>query len=159
MPIFMKWGKIEGSATDDKHKAWIGVETATFSISNPANLVTGKGADLRSAGTPTISDIDVEVLDADQGVIELKLEMMREETPADVTIDFVRAKGDPYQQLKLKNALVSNISGIGSESHTLTISCTAFWSVFFNQDEKAKVASQTKAGWDMAANAEWAGDF
>ena len=54
MKIFMKIDKIKGSATDEKHKGWIELETFNLGVSAPSTMVSG-GMGRRQYSTPDFS--------------------------------------------------------------------------------------------------------
>ena len=45
MHIYMKIDKIPGSATDEKHKGWIELESFNLGVNAPSQMITGKMGD------------------------------------------------------------------------------------------------------------------
>lgn len=58
MAIYMKYGKLNGDATQDEHKQWIVIDSVQFGLGRGISTVTG-AAKSREASEPSVSEIVV----------------------------------------------------------------------------------------------------
>lgn len=114
MPIYMKYGEIQGSATG-KHKGWIELESAQFGTHRNVKDPTGSNVN-REASVPAVSEIVVTKI---QDVASADLfKQALDGRGAKVVIDFVSPdskNGVPYLSIAMEGVLISsyNVSGHG----------------------------------------------
>ena len=110
MPIYMKYGAIDGSCTSEGHDKWIEVGSCQWGVGRGIGSPTGAGRN-REASTPSVSEVIVTKV-TDESSTKLLQEALHGEGLL-TKIDFVKTdKGKPevYLQFELENALVSGYS-------------------------------------------------
>lgn len=124
MPIYMKYGSVEGDVQQPAHRRWIelwSVQMGTYR--------SGGGGTHRGTGSANLTEISVT-----KGLDAASSGLYREAlTGQGVTawIDYVDSDGDVYLRVEMKETLVSSysISGSGDRStESLTLN---FTKVFF----------------------------
>ena len=110
MPIYVKYGAIEGDVTADGHEKWIEVNSCQFGVGRGISSPTGGSAD-REASAPSISEI---VVTKPTDVASTKLfDESLEGEGTDVTIDFCKTdkgKLETYMTYTLTNTMISGFS-------------------------------------------------
>lgn len=131
MPIYMKFGDIQGSVTEDKHSKWIEVMSFQWGVGRGITSPTGSTDD-REASSPSVSEIVV-TKQNDVASIGLLQATLGGQDPLDVQIDFTQTSGSGGAQrvflmYKLKNTLVSGYStssgGSDRPSESITLNFT-----------------------------------
>ena len=133
MPIFMKYGKINGEAKAAGHEGWIELESAQLGTSRNA---TATGSVSRESRAPTLNEIVV-TKKHDSSSTHLAREALHGEG-VEVIIDFMpnkaRKPGEPpraYLSMKLSDCMISSysISGHGGTGggpmESISLNCTS----------------------------------
>lgn len=110
MPIYMKYGSVEGDVTATGHEKWIEVNSFQFGVGRGISSPTGGSAD-REASAPSVSEIVV-TKPTDTASTKLFDESLEGEGQ-DVQIDFCKTdKGqlEVYMTYTLNNTLISGMS-------------------------------------------------
>jgi type VI secretion system secreted protein Hcp len=155
MPIYLKFGTVAGSVTEDKHKNWIECNSFQFGVGRGISSPTGSQKD-RDASAPSFSEI---VLSKSQDEASLKLfeASFGGSEAQDAEIHFVRTENkgvDVYLKYKLTDVLISgySVSSGGdrpSESISLNYSKIEFTQDTFDPKNKSKQSATT--GYDLGA--------
>lgn len=158
MDAYLQIGDIKGESTDDKHRGWIEVTHATWSVNQPratsastaGGLTVGR-AELSTVAFQKLADISSPLLlqhcAMGKTIPKAKLEFMRADS-----------NGNPvrYFEMELENVLVSGVtpssgdSGILTEQVHLAFS-KAKWK-YTKQGIAGGAEGSTAGGWDCAAN-------
>ena len=155
MPIYMKYGKIEGPVTG-KHKGWIRLDSAQIGVHRNVTTPTERGAN-REANVPSISEVVV-TKPQDSSSARLFNESLQGKG-VKVTIDFVEDDNEaPYMSIELENVLISSysISGSGGDSNNRPIESLSlnFTKITFStkptSSSKDPKDSKDKAAWNLA---------
>lgn len=125
MSIFLKFEGIDGDATEDGHKKWIGVDSVQFGVGRAISTPVGDAA-RRECSKPSISEV-VFTKSMDAASLKLWESSLIENKGKKVEIHFTRTgdagKLDVYAQYELTNALISGYSvSSGGDSPTESIS-------------------------------------
>jgi type VI secretion system secreted protein Hcp len=110
MPIYVKYGAIDGDVTAAGHEKWIEINSAQFGVGRGISSPTGGSAD-REASAPSVSEIVV-TKPTDVASTKLFNEALQGEG-TDVTIDFCKTdkgKLETYMTYTLTNTMVSSFS-------------------------------------------------
>jgi type VI secretion system secreted protein Hcp len=110
MPIYMKYGAIDGSVTSEGHDKWIEVNSFQWGVGRGITSAAGSGTN-REASTPSVSEITVTKA-TDVSSTKLLQEALYGEGLL-TKFDFVKTdkgKAEVYMQYELENALVSGYS-------------------------------------------------
>jgi type VI secretion system secreted protein Hcp len=110
MPIYVKYGAIDGDVTAEGHEKWIEVNSCQWGVGRGISSPTGGSAD-REASAPSVSEI---VVTKPTDVASTKLfDESLEGEGTDVTIDFCKTdkgKLETFMQYTLTNTMVSGFS-------------------------------------------------
>jgi type VI secretion system secreted protein Hcp len=110
MPIYVKYGTIQGDVTAEGHEKWIEVNSCQFGVGRGISSPTGGSAD-REATAPSVSEI---VVTKPTDIASTKLfDESLEGEGQDVTIDFCKTdkgKLETYMQYNLTNTMISGFS-------------------------------------------------
>jgi len=154
---FVNFGDIKGESTDKEHKDWVMIQSYSHDIAQPPS-VTQKTAGGRSAEAVTHSEYKVVKL-LDAATPKLFEACCKGTHIPEVTIELVRAGGDPlkYMTTKLKEVMISGISHNGdptgdAQFPTETISMTygAIEHTYTKQKPDGSAAGQVAAKWNVA---------
>jgi type VI secretion system secreted protein Hcp len=110
MPIYVKYGAIDGDVTATGHEKWIEVNSCQFGVGRGISSPTGGSSD-REAAAPSVSEIVV-TKPTDISSTKLFNESLQGEG-TDVTIDFCKTdKGqlETYMEYTLSNTMISGFS-------------------------------------------------
>ena len=110
MPIYVKYGAIDGDVTEQGHKKWIEVNSFQWGVGRGISSPTG-GSEDRESSAPSISEIVV-TKPTDVASVKLLDEALHG-SGTDVTIDFMKTdKGalSVYLEYTLTNVMVSGYS-------------------------------------------------
>lgn len=124
MPIYVKYGSLQGDVTAEGHEKWIEVNSFQFGVGRGINTPTpGASAD-REASAPSISECVVTKV-TDAASTKLFDESLEGEGQ-DVTIDFCKTdkgKLEVYMTITLSNTMISGFSmSSGGERPTESVS-------------------------------------
>lgn len=114
MPIYMKYGSIQGDVTESGHVGWIELSSLQWGVGRGIGTATGSGED-REASAPSISEVTV-TKDLDKASIKLLTEAYQGDGGSDgatVQIDFVRTmqgKLQIYMTFILNAVMISGFS-------------------------------------------------
>ena len=152
MAIYVKYGKIKGDATEQKHKGsdgWWVAHSCSFNVSRHISTPTGNTQD-RSASHAHVSDI---MLTKTQNTVSS--DFFKEATKGKgetVIIEYVQdgaEHGQPFMKLTLTNAMISHwssgASGEGRPSESMSIAFTEMELKTTEYDAKGNVVT-TSAG-------------
>jgi type VI secretion system secreted protein Hcp len=123
MPIYVKYGAIQGDVTATGHEKWIEVNSFQWGVGRGISSPTGGSAD-REASAPSVSEI---VVSKPTDVASTKLfDESLEGEGTDVVIDFCKTdkgKLETYMTYTLTNTMVSGFSmSSGGDRPTETLS-------------------------------------
>lgn len=110
MPIYVKYGSIDGDVTAAGHEKWIEVNSFQWGVGRGISSPTGGSAD-RESSAPSVSEI---VVTKPTDVASYKLlDEALEGEGQDVTIDFCKTdkgKLEVYMSYTLNNTMISGLS-------------------------------------------------
>jgi type VI secretion system secreted protein Hcp len=127
MPIYMKYGSIEGDVTESGHTNWIELASLQWGVGRGISSPTGGSAD-RESSAPSVSEVTVTKAH-DIASVKLLTEAYQGDGQT-VQIDFVRTnagKLDVYTTLTLTNTMISGYSissGGDKPSESLSLNFT-----------------------------------
>jgi type VI secretion system secreted protein Hcp len=156
MPIYIKYGDIQGDVTAEGHKGeegWVEVDSFQFGISRSISSPTGGGKD-RESSAPSISEIVV-TKPADNSSVQW-LDHALQGNGVKATIDFCMTDEGQlkiYQQYQLENALVSSFSvtsGGDRPRETISLSFTKLEFAFYQVNEDDGFGDTPRTGYDIA---------
>jgi type VI secretion system secreted protein Hcp len=155
MPIYMKYGTIEGEVTETAHEKWLACDSASFGVGRSTTVEVGSGQEKRHRDQPTISDIQISrTYDKSSPLLFNEAVVGK---PQKVQIDFLEPADGPdaspnvYLTYTLRNCLVSSYSvggGGAGASESLAINFTAInieYTAYDKEDQPAK----TKGAFDL----------
>jgi type VI secretion system secreted protein Hcp len=156
MPIYMKYGPVQGDVTEAGHQRWIELTSVDWSIARPVANAAGSSTP-RALASPSVSELAVTKLQ-DVATIPLVQESLKG-TPRDVQIDFLRTARDRlevYYTIRLTATLVTRFAQHGADERpheTLTLNFTAIKVEGAQMAEDGKSAAPASYGWDLRAAA------
>jgi type VI secretion system secreted protein Hcp len=154
MPIYLKFGSVQGSVTEDGHKNWIELNSFQFGVGRGISSPTGAQKD-RDASAPSFSEITVSKAQDEASLPLLEASWGGSEAQ-DAEIHFVRTenkKVDVYLKYTLSNVLISGYSvssGGDRPSESLSLNYTK---IEFSQDtfdSKNKTKANKSTTYDLA---------
>ena len=110
MPIYMKYGAIEGDATAAGHEGWIELNSFQWGVGRGISSPTGKSAN-RESTAPSIAEVSVSKVSDFASPLLLIEALKGEGTP--VQIDFCKTDGgqlEVFTSVALENTLISGFS-------------------------------------------------
>jgi type VI secretion system secreted protein Hcp len=116
MPIFMKMGDIQGESTDQDHKNWILVESASTPVHR--SIPPGAKDNQRSQGSTTLGDF-VAVRNVDKSSAKIHEATANGKFFDTVELhlcNVINGKANPYLQYKLTNAVLTGYSFHGNSN-------------------------------------------
>lgn len=154
MPIYLKFGSVQGSVTEEGHKDWIECNSFQFGVGRGVSSPTGSQKD-RDASAPSFSEIVV-TKTQDEASLPLLEAAWGGSEAVDAEIHFVRTenkKMDIYLKYKLSDVLISgySVSSGGdrpSESLSLNYAKIEFCQDTFDPKNKSKANKSTS--YDLA---------
>ena len=155
MPIYMKFGALQGSVTEENHKAWIELNSFQFGVGRGIASPTGSQKD-RDASAPSFSEITCSKTQ-DEASLPLLEAAWGGSEAVDVDIHFVRTdnkKLDTYLKYKLSDVLISGYSvssGGDRPSETLSLNYAKIEFAQDTFDTKNKTKSNKSTTYDLAA--------
>lgn len=122
MPIYLKYGSIQGDATQQDHVGWMDITSMHWSVSRNVNTTVGSAAN-REASEPNLSEVTLTKI-SDSSHAELYQAATTGNTPQTAQIDLVSTgqDGKTYCQYYLYDALLSGFSsGTSGDRPTETL--------------------------------------
>jgi type VI secretion system secreted protein Hcp len=155
MPIYLKFGAVQGSVTEEGHKNWIECNSFNFGVGRGISSPTGAQKD-RDASAPSFSEITLGKTQDESSLPLLEASWGGSEA-VDAEIHFVRTENkklDVYLKYKLTDVLISgySISSGGdrpNESLSLNYAKIEFAQDTFDVKNKSKANKSTT--YDLAA--------
>lgn len=155
MPIYLKFGSVEGSVTEEGHKGWIECNSFQFGVGRGISAPTGAQKD-RDASAPSFSEITISKTQ-DEASLPLLEAAWGGSEAVEAEVHFVRTenkKMDVYLKYKLSDVLVSGYSmSSGGERPTETVTLN-YAKIEYQQDTfdpKNKSKSNKSTSYDLAA--------
>lgn len=155
MPIYLKFGSVKGSVTEEGHKDWIEVTSFQFGVGRGIGSPTGSQKD-RDASAPSFSEIVVSKTQ-DEASLPLLEAAWGGSEAVEAEIHFVRTenkKMDVYLKYKLSDVLISGYSmSSGGDRPTESLSLN-YAKIEFAQDTfdtKNKTKTNKSTSYDLAA--------
>jgi type VI secretion system secreted protein Hcp len=114
MPIYMKYGSIQGDVTESGHTNWIELNSFQWGVGRGVSTATGSNED-RESSAPSVSEVTVTKA-FDKASAKLLTEAYQGTGSGDaatVQLDFVRTnkgKLDIYSTFTLSNVIISGYS-------------------------------------------------
>jgi type VI secretion system secreted protein Hcp len=157
---YMNFGDIKGDSTAKDHKDWVVVTKYEHDLAQPAST-TQKGVGGRSAEAVQFSEFKIWKF-VDAATPKLFEAACKGTHIPEVTLDVMRAGGDPvkYLEIKLKEVLVSSIVHLGdpkgenqfpTEVVGMTFGQIAY--TYTKQGADGKAAGNVAAKWNVAQGA------
>ncbi len=153
MPIYMKYDKIVGDATEEGHKDWITLHSFQFGVGRGISTPTGSGK-LRESSAPSVSEITV-TKGQDGSTIPIMTEGYQGQGK-DCTIDFVSTEAGQlrtYLSFKLYNTMISGYSlssGGDRPSESISLNFTKIETKTTEYKEDNTPGKQLSLIWDIA---------
>lgn len=155
--MFLKISNIPGESRDDKHKDEIEILSFSWGVSQFASVGSGGGA---GAGKADFQDFSF-VVPVSKASPKLFLACASGEhlDEAVLTVRKAGAEQVEFLSYKLSDCLVSSYQEGGSSGDTVPIDSFSlnFAKIemsYKEQDSKGGLGTETKAGWDLKANAK-----
>ena len=132
MPIYMKYGKIDGEVTETKHEKWLACDSASFGVGRSTTVEVGSGQEKRHRDQPTVSDLQISRTYDKASPLLFNEAVVGK--PLKVQIDFLEPADGPdaspnvYLTYTMRNCLISSYSvggGGAGASESLAINFTA----------------------------------
>ena len=114
MPIYMKYGSIQGDVTETGHSSWIELNSFQWGVGRAVATAVGSNED-RESSAPSVSEVTV-TKEFDKASAKLLTEAYQGTGSGDaatVQLDFVRTnkgKLDIYSTFTLSNVIISGYS-------------------------------------------------
>ena len=153
MAIYMKFGKIEGNATESDHKKWITLESMQWGVGRGISTPTGAATN-REASAPLVSEVTI-TKQMDASSTGLFLESLKGAKGTEVKIDLVQT-GDPnrlFTRYTLSNVLVSGYSvstGGGQPTESISLNFTKIEFKYIPSAEENKQETPVTVGYDLS---------
>jgi type VI secretion system secreted protein Hcp len=154
MPIYMKYGDINGSVTSDKFKDHVELHSFSFATNRNVRFSGGHGKE-RTADQATVSEVQIAKL-MDSSSQDLYFEALKG-TPKNVKIKVVGMMDGELNEVvtyELENAILSNYhvnGGSDQPSEAMSINFTKITCSFTSRDPKLK-GQPKRIQHDMAAH-------
>jgi type VI secretion system secreted protein Hcp len=155
MPIYLKYGSVQGSVTEEGHKNWIELNSFQFGVGRGISSPTGSQKD-RDASAPSFSEITCSK-QQDEASLPLLEASWGGSEAQDAEIHFVRTENkklDVYLKYKLSDVLISGYSvSSGGDRPTESLSLN-YAKIEFAQDTfdtKNKSKQNKSTTYDLAA--------
>jgi type VI secretion system secreted protein Hcp len=154
MPIYMKYGSVNGSVTASGFEKWIELASFSWGVGRNLSTPTGASAD-REASAPSVSDIAI-TKQTDISSFKLLEEALWGQGQT-VKISFtttVQNKTDEYLGFELTNTMISAYapsSGGDRPTESLSLNFTKFQVKFKENDlSGAKLGGPATVGYDIS---------
>ncbi len=155
MPIYLKYGKVDGAVTNKSYQKWIEVDSFTWGVSVAVQTTSGNTTNRQGSGKVTPADFVI-TKSLDDASIQLKKDCVQGVVTDPVEIAVVAMAGedlaDEYEHYTFSNVLVSSFStsggGDGKPHEQFSFNFTKFQNKQQIRDAK-NVARQIIAGYDF----------
>jgi type VI secretion system secreted protein Hcp len=153
MPIYLKYGAVNGDVTEANHTSWIELNSFQWGVGRGIGSPTGASAD-REASAPSISEVTVTKAQ-DVATIGLLTEALQGEG-LDATIDFCKTdKGqlEVYLEYVLSNCMISGFSvssGGDRPNESLSLNFTQVLCKATQMDAKNATGSPSSITYDLS---------
>ena len=153
MPIYIKYGEIKGSVTEEGHKDWVDVGSCQWGVGRGIGSPTGRSAN-REASAPSVSEVVVTKV-MDKSSYAWLQEAFKGQA-VDAEIHFCSTEAGQlrtYCTYKLTNCLISGYSlssGGDRPSESLSINFTKVEYLYKEYDSKNKATDSPRVSYDMA---------
>ena len=154
MPIYLKYGEIKGSVTEEGHKEWVDANSFQWGVGRGVGSPTGRGAN-REASAPSISEIVI-TKQMDKSSFAWLQEGLKGEG-AKCEIHFCSTDAGQlrtYATYKLENCLVSGYStssGGDRPSESISINFTKIEFLYKEYGKDNKPTDSPRISYDAAA--------
>jgi len=156
MPIYMKYGTINGNVTEDKHKGWIELNSFQWGVGRAISTPVGRAAN-REASSPSVSEVVV-TKPMDIASVGLLQAALGGEDPVETTLEFTQTSGNKgeqrvYLKFVLGNTMISGFSmssGGDRPSESLTLNFTKIHEEFTPTAAENKQGTAPKVDYDLS---------
>ena len=158
--IYLKFGNIEGSATDGKYTGWIPLDDVSFGCGVMCGMVTGDGGN-RTGANVNFQEVSISK-QIDKSTPELLHYAIQRGKTVEAKIAFTTAGGDsqgssqPYMEYTLQDCVISSYNA-GASGHdgdtgreSITISYLHFHSDFYETSGDNATILPIKVDYDIA---------
>ena len=155
MDYFLKIDGVKGESTDSKHKEAIDVLSWSWGESNAASFGTGGGG---GAGKVQMQDLHfTATVSKASPVLMLNCATGMHAAKAELIARKAGGAQEEYYKITLTEVFVTSYqiagsSGGGLPTDQVSLSFSKFEMEYKPQDDKGKLGSPVKAGWDRAKN-------
>lgn len=153
---FLKIEGIKGESTDSKHKEVIDVQSWSWGQSNAASFGTGGGG---GAGKVQMQDLHfTATVSKASPVLMLSCATGKHVGKAELIARKAGGEQEEYYKITLTDVIVTSYQIAGSSGggglpmDQVSLNFTKFEMEYKPQDEKGKLGSAVKGGWDRAKN-------
>ncbi|HVZ09612.1 Hcp family type VI secretion system effector [Rhodopila sp.] len=153
--IYLKFGSVQGDATQTAHQNWIQLRGVGWGMGRPVTNPAGSKAG-RVLAAPRVGDLRV-TKDQDSATIPL-IQQALSGSPQDAQIDFVSegtGDGTVYYTIKLKNAIITAFDQDSSGDRPGDVIVFNFTAISFEGTQisaKGSPGAPASYGWDVASN-------
>ncbi len=154
MSIYMKYGDIKGSVTDDKYKDTVELTGFEFGAGRGVSMKVG-AEDEREATKPAFSELRV-MKQLDKSTTDFFQEAISGDGNKKCAFYFVKTEGSStqcYLEVEIENAMLSSwhIEGNGGNpTVTMTIAYTKVMQKNMERDKDNKSGTPKSAGYDLS---------
>ena len=150
MPLYLKYGKIDGEATQAGFEKWIPINKFGFGCGRAVSTPLGD-AGRRESSTASISEVTVDKT-LDKSSTDIMKEAIFNTKGEDATVKISRQKSDgseeAYLAVTMKKAIISGYSiggdGGGRPSETLSLNFTEIEMSYTPQDAAGNLGTDVK---------------
>src|SRR5690349_11611192 len=155
MPIYMKYGTLEGEVTETAHEKRLACDSASFGVSRSTTVEVGSGQEKRHRDQPTVSDLQVSRTYDKASPLLFNESVVGK--PQKVVIHFLEPADGPdaspnvYLEYELRNCLLSSYSvggGGGGATESMSINFTAI-NINYTAYDKEDQPTVTKGAFDL----------
>lgn len=153
MPIYVKYGAIKGSVTEQGHKEWVDVSSLQWGVGRGIGSPTGRSAN-RESSAPSLSEVVVSK-QMDKSSFAWLQEAFKGQA-VDCEIHFCSTDAGQlrtYATYKLTNCLISGYSlssGGDRPSESISINFTKIEYLYKEYDSKNAVTDSPRVMYDLA---------
>ncbi|MDB5407384.1 MAG: hypothetical protein JWL84_2296 [Rhodospirillales bacterium] len=152
MPIYMQYGKIDGTVTATGHEKWIECNSFQFGVGRGISTPVG-AAQERETSAPSVSEITLSK--SFDGASPLLLQEALTGKGTQVQLDFVQTQAnklETYLTISLTNTMISGFSassGGDRPSESLSLNFTKIEYKYTPRKEDNTAASPIPVGYDL----------
>jgi len=154
MAIYVKVDGIDGTATHEKHKKWLYVDSVQWGVGRGISVQTGRAFN-RESSEPSVSEVTITKTTDGSSPKLFQLATGMDPVGKKVVIDLVTSgsPGETFLTYTLTNSLVSSYSassGGEAPSESISFNFTKIEVKYIPQDEKMEGAAPIIASYDLA---------